>query len=320
MSFIDQTKTYVKAGDGGKGCFSFYFHKPTARRVPDGGDGGDGGDVIIKVNQNLWDLTHLKYKKHQKAERGHHGGSNNKTGKRGKDKVIEVPQGTVIRDLGNSLLIRDLSMPADYVAVAKGGRGGRGNGSTKSELRAPKPGEEKNLFLELKLLAQVGLVGFPNAGKTTFLNTLCQTKGRIASYPFTTLEPQLGVIWHNNCAVKIADIPGLIEGAHRGKGLGHLFLKHIQRTEILVFILGLDDTDPDPLNAFEVLRGELEKFNPALVEKKFFVIANKMDLPCAEKKFQTLTAMLPTVDLLPVSLASKTGLIAVKDKIAEYFN
>ena len=297
MSFIDRTKIYVKAGDGGKGCLSFYFHKPTSKRVPDGGDGGDGGDVIVEVNQNLWDLTHLKYKKHQKAEQGRHGGSNNKTGRRGKDRIIEVPQGTVIQDLDTSLLVRDLSRLDDSVIVAKGGRGGRGNGSTKSELTAPKLGEEKILLLELKLLAQVGLVGFPNAGKTTFLNTLCHTKGKIASYPFTTLEPQLGVIWHNDSAVKIADIPGLIEGAHTGKGLGDLFLKHIQRTEILVFILGLADTDPEPVKAFEILRSELEKFDPTLVEKKFFIIANKMDLPCAEKKLQTLAARFQNVDM-----------------------
>jgi len=320
LSFVDRTKIYVKAGDGGRGCLSFYFHKPSSRRIPNGGDGGRGGDITIKTDTNLWDLTHLKFQKHHKADKGKHASSNNKTGKRGKDRIVYVPLGTVIKDLENGFLIRDMTSEDESVIVAKGGEGGLGNAFTKSELIPNEEGEEKILTLELKLLANVGLVGFPNAGKTTFINTLCKTRGKIASYPFTTLEPQLGVILDQGKSIKIADIPGLIEGAHKGKGLGDIFLKHIQRTQVLVFILGLSDVDMAPDEAFAKLRNELKKFDPTLLEKEYILIANKIDLPEAASKLKDLKKNLKTEEILPISLLDKTGLDEVKTKIGSYFN
>ncbi|MDP8216521.1 MAG: GTPase ObgE [Candidatus Kaelpia imicola] len=320
MSFVDRAKIYVKAGDGGRGCLSFYFHKPSSRRIPDGGDGGRGGDVVIKTDTNLWDLTHLKFQKHHKAEKGRHASSNNKKGRRGKDRVISVPLGTVIKDLESGFLIRDMASEGESLIAAKGGEGGRGNAFTKSELVPNKEGEEKVLTLELKLLANIGLVGFPNAGKTTFINTLCKTKSKIASYPFTTLEPQLGVIWCKDKPIKIADIPGLIEDAHKGRGLGDLFLKHIQRTQVLIFVLGLSDTDINPDQAFRKLRAELGEFDPTLLEKEYILIANKMDLPEAASKLENLKQSLKAEDILPVSLLDKTGLDKVKTMMGSYFN
>ena len=320
MSFIDKAKIYVKAGDGGRGCLSFYFHKPSSRRIPNGGDGGRGGNIVIKTDTNLWDLTHLKFQKHHKAEKGKHASSNNKKGKRGKDTVITVPVGTVIRDLDSNFLIRDMIAEDESVIAAKGGEGGRGNAFTKAELVLNEEGEEKNLGLELKLLANVGLVGFPNAGKTTFINTLCKTRGKIASYPFTTLEPQLGVMRHDDKTVKIADIPGLIEDAHKGRGLGDLFLKHLQRTQVLVFIIGLSDIDIDPKEAFEKLRKELGAFDLDLLNKEYILIGNKMDLPESTLKLKAWKKSLKSKEIFPISLLDKSGLDEVKAKIASYFN
>ncbi|MDP8253042.1 MAG: GTPase ObgE [Candidatus Kaelpia aquatica] len=320
MSFVDKVKIYVKAGDGGQGCLSFYFHKLSSRRIPNGGDGGRGGDIVIKTDTNLWDLTHLKFQKHHKADKGKHASSNNKKGGRGKDRVISVPLGTVVRDLESGFLIRDMTAKDESVIAANGGDGGRGNAFTKSELILHKEGEEKTLLLELKLLANIGLVGFPNAGKTTFINTLCKTRGKIAPYPFTTLEPHLGVIWHQDKPIKIADIPGLIEDAHKGRGLGDLFLKHIQRTQVLIFILGLSDTDINPKEALEKLRTELREFDPTLLEREYILIANKMDLPEAASKLKDLKKSLKTEDILSISLLDKAGLDKVETKIGSYFN
>ncbi|MDP8233257.1 MAG: GTPase ObgE [Candidatus Saelkia tenebricola] len=319
MSFIDKTKIYVKAGCGGKGCFSFFFNKKVAKRLSDGGDGGKGGDVIVKVNPNLWDLNHLKFQRHIKASNGVHGGSNKKHGKNGADKIVEVPQGTIIREAKDNLLIRDLKNEDTSILVAKGGKGGIGNASTKSEAKVPFEGEEKVLNLELKLLADVGLVGFPNAGKTTFLNTLCQTKGKTAEYPFTTLDPLLGVIWHKDTAIKIADIPGLINDAHKSKGLGDLFLKHIQRTNILIFVMGLAKTDPLPWDAFKILKKELREFDPKLMGKEYFILANKMDLPGAEDKFKSLEKKIGKDYVLPISMVNKTGIEDARAKIISFF-
>ncbi len=289
MSFVDQVKIYIKSGNGGKGCFSFCFNKRTAKRYSDGGDGGDGGDIIIKTNPHLWDLTHLKFQKHFKAEKGSHGGSNTKKGRNGKDSVIEVPPGTIIKDLNNNLVIKDLLGTDESVLISKGGKGGHGNSFTKSEPTLPSPGKEKTLHLSLKLIAHAGLVGFPNAGKTTFINKLCKTKGKTANYPFTTLEPLLGVIWDKDKVIKIADIPGLIKEAHKGKGLGDLFLKHIQRTKLLIFVLGLADTDPLPWEALRILKNELECFDANLIKKDYIIIVNKIDLPESVEKLKILS-------------------------------
>jgi len=320
LSFIDEAKIKVKAGDGGKGCFSFYFNRRTGKNYPDGGDGGKGGDVIIVCNPNIWDLTPLKYKKSFKAGNGAHGSSNNKKGKDGSDVVIEVPPGTIVKDLTADIVIKELLSPEDKIVVAKGGKGGRGNAYTRSETLPPRKGEEKELFLELKLLAHVGLVGFPNAGKTTLLNALCQTKCKTASYPFTTLQPYLGVIWKGDFAIKIADIPGLIQGAHKGKGLGDRFLKHIQRTQFLIFLLGLGNNDPEPLQTLEILKQELFKYHPSMIEKDYFIVANKIDLPEAQEKLKILKKELKDKNVIAISAFKKIGLEELQDKILEYFD
>lgn len=317
MSFIDQVKIYVKAGDGGKGCYSFYFNRRTGKRYPDGGDGGRGGDVIIKADASLWDLTHLKYQKHIRAEDGAHGKGNQKTGRCGRDAIVKVPVGTIVRDLDTNLLIRDLTQDGDEVIVAKGGKGGRGNAYTKAEPIPPQKGEERNLFLELKLLAEVGLVGFPNAGKTTLLNTMCKAKGKVASYPFTTLEPKLGVIWYKDTPIRIADIPGLIEEAHKGRGLGDQFLKHIQRTKLLLFILGLADTDPQPWEALKILREELKSYDEKLVRKPYLIVANKIDLSEAGEKFKILREKAKD-EIHAISALKGRGIEELKERIIKF--
>jgi GTP-binding protein len=320
LSFIDEAKIKVKAGDGGRGCFSFYFNRRTGKNYPDGGDGGKGGDVIISCNPNLWDLTHLKYKKSFRAKNGAHGSSNKKKGKNGNDVIIEVPLGTIVKDLKDNIVIKDVVSPQDKFIVAKGGKGGRGNAYTRAEPIPPQAGEEKELFLELKLLAHVGLVGLPNSGKTTLLNSLCQTRCKTADYPFTTLEPALGVIWDKDTAIKIADIPGLIQGAHKGKGLGDRFLRHIQRTQLLIFLLGLGHTDPEPLEAFKILKRELKLYDPDLIKKGYFIVANKIDLPESQEKLKILKKELKREKILAISALKKLGLEELKKEIVNYFS
>lgn len=317
MSFIDQVKIYLKAGDGGKGCHSYYYNRRTAKRYPDGGDGGKGGDIIIKTNPNLWDLQHLLYQKHFKAKNGSHGSSNNKKGKDGKDLTIQVPLGTIVKDVEGGFILRELLQPEEEITVAKGGRGGRGNAFTKSEPLPAGKGESKELELELKLLADLGLVGFPNAGKTTLINALCKTRGKVASYPFTTLEPILGTIWDKEKAIKIVDIPGLIEMAHKGKGLGFEFLRHIQRTKALVFVLGLAESDPSPWQAFKTLGSELATYDPKLKNRPFLIVANKIDLPEAQEKFKILIRELKNSEILAISALWKKGLEDLKARLLE---
>ena len=282
--FVDQVKIYARAGDGGNGCRSFRREKYIPRGGPDGGDGGDGGDVIFTVNPRLNTLLDYRYQQHLSAGRGEHGSGQKKSGKRGDDLSIPVPPGTLVKDAETGDILADLINPEQRVVVLKGGRGGWGNARFATPVnRAPeraepgKLGEERRLELELKLIADVGLVGHPNAGKSTLLSRVSSAHPKIADYPFTTLQPNLGIVKHADFnSFVLADIPGLIEGAHEGKGLGFQFLRHIERTRILVFLI--DVSSPNPAHDLEVLQSELRHFSPQLLNKPALMVASKIDL------------------------------------------
>ncbi len=285
--FLDEAKIHVKAGDGGSGIVAFRREKYVPFGGPAGGDGGKGGDVILVVNPHLHTLARFEHQVHFRAERGRNGGSFNRTGASGEDLLIEVPPGTVVRDAETGELLADLTQPGQRVVVARGGRGGRGNARFKSPTnQAPRvaekgePGEERWLLLELKLIADIGIVGVPNAGKSTLLSVVSAARPKIADYPFTTLTPNLGVAQVGDREVILADIPGLVEGAHRGVGLGHSFLRHIERTRLLIHLL--DGAGPDPLGDFVQINTELALYDPKLAEKPQIVALNKIDLPQAQ--------------------------------------
>jgi GTP-binding protein len=282
--FVDYVEIGVKAGNGGRGCVSFRREKYVPKGGPDGGDGGDGGDVIIKVDPHMATLLDFRYVKHYKAGNGEEGKGALKHGKRGGDVWIKVPPGTVVKDLETQKILADLVAEDQIYVVAKGGKGGKGNARFKSPThQAPRraepgiKGEVKRLALELKLLADVGIVGHPNVGKSTLLSKLSSARPKIADYPFTTLSPNLGMVKLNETkSFILADIPGLIEGAHEGKGLGIQFLKHIQRTKLLLYLL--DATSPDLKGDFRALRNEIKLFDPKLFERPGVVAVNKVDL------------------------------------------
>ncbi len=286
--FFDEAKIYVKGGDGGNGCVSFRREKYVPFGGPNGGDGGKGGDVYLVVNPHLNTLVAFKRQRHFKAQRGEHGRGKNQTGRSGQDLVIEVPPGTVVRDAKTGEFIADLTEPGQKVLVARGGRGGRGNAAfATSTNQAPRiaergePGQERWLHLELKLIADVGIVGVPNAGKSTLLAAVSAARPKIADYPFTTLEPNLGVVALDEAtSFVMADIPGLIEGASRGAGLGHTFLRHIERTRLIVHLL--DGASPNPLRDYETINEELALFDEKLAAKPQLVVLNKIDLPQAQ--------------------------------------
>ncbi len=290
--FVDQAQIWIKAGDGGHGCVSFRREKFIPKGGPDGGDGGDGGDVCFQAVKNLDTLIDFAGKHHWQAKKGQPGSSNNKHGASGDDLIIKVPPGTLIYDTDLDLLLKDLSEVELKVRVCRGGRGGRGNKSfasatnqTPRNATPGKLGQQRNIRLELKLIADVGLVGMPNAGKSTLISRCSAARPRIADYPFTTIEPVLGIIELSDFRrFLMADIPGLIEGAHAGAGLGHDFLKHIERTTLLVHILDIMPTDgSEPAENYKAIRSELEKHSKALAAKTEIIVANKTDLdPDAE--------------------------------------
>ncbi len=294
--FLDEARIFVKSGDGGAGMISFRREKYVPRGGPSGGDGGDGGDIVLVANPKINTLRAFGRTVHFRAESGARGGSGNKTGARGADQEIEVPVGTVVRDDDGNLLA-DLTRPGQRVVVAKGGRGGKGNTRFKSSTRqAPRiaekgaPGTERWLQLELKLMADVGIFGVPNAGKSTLLSVISNAKPRIADYPFTTLVPNLGMVQMDYRDMVVADIPGLVEGAHQGVGLGHDFLKHVQRTRILIHLL--DGTSSDAIGDFHQINTELALFDEHLLERPVLVVVNKMDLPEAQEAWPVLQAQL----------------------------
>ncbi|MFQ5752995.1 MAG: GTPase ObgE [bacterium] len=319
MMFIDRAKIRVKSGDGGSGCVSFRREKYNPKGGPDGGDGGKGGDVIVVADSKLSTLLDFKYHPNYRAQRAEHGKGSNKHGKSGKDRIINVPLGTVIKDFNTGYVLGDLIHSGQRLIVAKGGRGGRGNARfVSSTNQAPRNwergefGEEKILELELKLIADVGLVGIPNAGKSTLLSKLSDAKPKIADYPFTTLKPNLGIVRYRDFgSFVLADIPGLIAGAHLGKGLGLEFLRHIERTKVLVFLI--DCSSQHLKEDFFTLREEIKQHNPELVERPYLVAVTKIDL-CPEINLQTFEKSV-TVPVCKTSSVTGEGLSNLKDRI-----
>lgn len=322
MKFVDYVTITVRSGKGGAGAVTFRREKFEPRGGPSGGDGGDGGSVILEADPNLYTLLDLRYNRHHFAPNGEPGGKGNKSGKRGEDIVLRVPPGTVVTDTKSEQRIGEVTEPGDRLVLAQGGRGGRGNTFFKSSTnRTPRhaqpgePGEEREVTLELKLLADVGLVGFPNAGKSTLVSSLSAAKPKIADYPFTTLEPSLGVVYLQEYeSFVMADIPGIIEGAHEGKGLGLRFLKHIERNAVLLFVIPIDSKDLR--EEYDTLLGELSSFNPHLLQKPRVIALSKIDiLPEAERSIlmDTVREDFPKdVQVLAISSVAQIGLQELK--------
>ena len=319
-NFIDYVKIHCKSGAGGAGSAHFFRAKGLPNGGPDGGDGGKGGDVVLQANPQLWTLLHLKYTKHVKATGGKNGSYNRMHGARGEDKILEVPVGTLAKDAETGAILAEVLAPGDRSVLLKGGRGGLGNEHFKSATnQAPdyaqpgEAGEEKWIVLELKVLADVGLVGLPNAGKSTLLAAISAARPAIADYPFTTITPNLGVVAYRDFqSFVMADIPGIIEGAHQGKGLGLRFLRHIERNPVLLFLIPC--TSPDPEAEYQLLLRELEEHNPELLEKKRILGISKTDLSDDETEAR-IRRLNPGIPVVPFSAATGQGLGALKDAV-----
>jgi GTP-binding protein len=314
--FIDEVRIYVKAGDGGNGCLAFRREKFVPHGGPSGGDGGRGGDVVLVSSEHYSTLLHFRFNPEHKAERGRHGEGSNRTGRDGESVELPVPVGTVVHDAASNAVLHDFTTPGDRFRVARGGRGGRGNARfATSTHQAPtehepgKPGEEWWLRLELKLLADVGLVGFPNAGKSTLISRISAARPKIADYPFTTLEPHLGVVQLDDLRTfVVADLPGLIEGAHLGHGLGMQFLKHVERTKLLAHLVDVSSASGrDPVQDFHVILNELAGFSEALATKPMVVVATKMDAAQDEDRVASLRALAQDRGLPFYAISSVTG-------------
>ncbi len=321
---IDEVRIFVRSGSGGDGLIHFRREKYVPRGGPAGGDGGRGGDVVLKVNPKLNTLAHFQHRSHYHADSGKRGGANNRTGASGGALEIEVPAGTVVRDAETGALIADLVRADDRVVIVTGGRGGRGNARfATSAHQAPRvaekgePGEERWLKLELRLIADVGLVGVPNAGKSTLLSVVSNARPKIADYPFTTLEPNLGVVVYDDRDLVVADIPGLIEGAHLGVGLGHAFLRHVQRTRVLVHLL--DGASADPLADYNQINVELSLYDEHLLAKPQIVAFNKIDLPEAQARWPQVQAALRArgVDALVISALARQGVRELMQRVLQ---
>lgn len=313
--FVDEAKIWVKAGNGGNGCLSFLREKYIAKGGPDGGDGGKGGDIYFQTIANLDTLMDFKGKHHWKAKNANDGEGNNKTGANGDDLVIKIPPGTLIYDTDLDLMLKDMNKIGMKVCVCQGGKGGKGNkffasstNQTPRKTTTGKPGHERNLRLELKLIADVGLVGMPNAGKSTLVSRCSAARPKIADYPFTTLEPVLGIVELSDFRrFVMADIPGLIEGAHDGAGLGFEFLKHIERTSILAHIIDIMPADgSDPVDNYHKIHSELEQYSKILAKKPEFIIANKIDLE-AENENDTIKQLEKSLDKKVIPISAVTG-------------
>ena len=329
--FIDEAKIRVKAGDGGNGCLAFRREKFVPRGGPSGGDGGKGGDIIMESSERHNTLVHFRFNPEYKAQRGRHGEGSNRTGREGTDIILKVPVGTILYDADSGEKVHDFSRPDERIVVAQGGRGGRGNARfATSTHQAPRehedgrPGEDRVFRLELKLLADVGLVGYPNVGKSTLISRISAARPKIADYPFTTLQPNLGVVAvgeaPDEISFVVADIPGLIEGAHSGAGLGTQFLRHIERTRLLVHLVDVSDASgrPDPVKDVEVIRGELESFGAGLEKKPIIMAASKLDVANKDKlaklkRYCTKQGL----ELFPISAVTGKGIDELKYAIAE---
>jgi GTP-binding protein len=320
--FVDEVEILAIAGDGGNGCVSFRREKYIPKGGPDGGNGGDGGSVFIQADEQYNTLHHLAGKHHWTARRGGHGSGKDRHGRNGEDVVVPVPPGTLIRDAERQIQLKDLTQPGQRVCVAEGGRGGRGNAVFKSATnQAPRqcepgqPGQRRKLQLQLKLIADAGLVGKPNAGKSTLLSRLSAARPKVAAYPFTTLTPSLGIVELSGFRrFVMADIPGLIAGAHRGAGLGDEFLRHVERTELLVHVVDIAPAESDPADDYRTIRRELEEYSPALAAKPEIVVANKMDLTEAEPNLQQFADQLGR-PVIAVSAATGQGLEQLAERV-----
>jgi GTPase len=324
-NFIDYVKICCRSGSGGKGSSHLFRDKLNSSGGPDGGDGGRGGHIILRGNKQFWTLIHLKYRKHVIAEDGEVGSGSISTGKSGKDEILDVPLGTVVKDPETGEVIHEITEEGEKFIVTQGGRGGQGNhhfkSSTNQTPRYAQPGEpgrEEWKILELKILADVGLVGFPNAGKSTLLSVVSAAKPEIANYPFTTLVPNLGIVNYRNFKTFVmADIPGIIEGAHEGRGLGTRFLRHIERNSILLFMVSSDSNDIH--KEYNILLNELKLYNPDLLDKKRLLAISKSDLIDDELK-EEIVKDLPNVPYVFFSSATETGLTELKDLIWKHIN
>lgn len=335
MKFIDEALITVQSGNGGRGCVSFRREKFVPKGGPDGGDGGDGGDVVLKSTTQRRTLYQFRYTKHFKAQNGQPGEGSQRSGKSGENLTLELPPGTIVYNADTEDILHDFTRPDETYVIAKGGMGGRGNQHFKSSTnRAPRyaqtgtSGETLTLRLELKLLADVGIIGFPNAGKSTLVSVISSARPKIGDYPFTTLTPNLGVVqpsWGEPFAV--ADIPGLIEGAHAGTGLGDKFLRHIERTHFLVHLIDASAIDPEfPLQPYRIINRELSLYSTRLAEKKQVLVLNKLDLPDAEvaaEYFMDAAAKTPEmqdVEILFISAATGKGVDELKNRLTTLVN
>jgi GTP-binding protein len=326
--FIDEARIYVKAGDGGNGCMAFRREKYVPRGGPSGGDGGRGGDVVMVANNQVNTLLHFRFNPEHKAQRGRHGEGSNCTGQEGHPTVLQVPVGTVVYDADTGEKLHDFTEHGERFLVARGGRGGKGNArfatathQAPTEHQPGRPGQERRLRLELKLLADAGLVGFPNAGKSTLISRISAARPKIADYPFTTLEPNLGVVKMDDFrSFVVADIPGLIEGAHLGHGLGTQFLRHIERTKLLIHLVDVSEASGrDPAEDFATVMRELASFGEDLAKKPMLVVASKMDAAQDSDRVQSLKHLAEELKLpyFEISSVSGRGLEALKYAIAE---
>ena len=328
-NFVDYVKVHVSSGKGGQGSAHLRREKFVPKGGPDGGDGGRGGHIIIRANKNLWTLYHLKFKRHFKAGMGGAGGKQTSTGADGDDVYIEVPLGTVIKNTDTGETLKEITEEGQEFIVARGGKGGLGNAHFKSATnQTPRyaqpglPGDEKNITIELKVLADVGLVGFPNAGKSTLLSVVTAAKPKIASYEFTTLKPNLGIVTHRDFQTFVmADIPGIIEGAAEGKGLGHYFLRHIERNSVLLFLIPADA--PDIRKQYDILLDELRRYNPEMLDKERLVAISKSDMLDEELRAEMKVELdrdFSDVPYLFISSVAQKGLTELKDALWNILN
>jgi len=306
--FIDSAKIFVKSGSGGKGCRSFYRDKYTRDGIPDGGDGGRGADIVVRADRNLNTLLDFRYNRHFYGAHGAHGSGNNRKGKAAPSIVIRVPCGTLVKDIKTNSALRDLKCDGEEFIPARGGKGGLGNRRHR-EATGGEPGEEKELLLDLKLIADIGVVGFPNAGKSTFISAVSNAHPKIASYPFTTKFPVLGVAsTENGVSFVVADIPGLIEGSSRGRGLGDKFLRHIERTKVLLHLIDMAGFEGrDPLEDYRIINKELKEYGAQVYEKPVVIAANKMDLAGAKKNLARFRKAVKK-KVYPISALNREGL------------